>query len=87
MTKHSPDSIIFKLTPDSMMLFITLANEAPNYNGTPYIDLSNKSYRGNLTDLVKKGLIDVFPYENGVSYAVFTEEGKSLAATFGIQID
>ena len=73
-----------EITEASLSLFISLANDAENWSGEPLIDIT-KEQRGNLSDLKKKGLLTTFRDE-GCDWAIFTDEGKSLAAEHGIQI-
>jgi hypothetical protein len=72
------------LTPASLALFLALANDAGNWNGTPLLDISNKE-RGNLTDLKKNGLVKTFKDE-GCDWVSFTAEGKTFAASNGVDL-
>lgn len=72
------------LTADSLALFIDLAKDAANWNGTPMIDIT-AAQKGNLTDLKKKGLLTTFKDE-GIDWADFTDAGKSFAAELGITL-
>lgn len=82
------------LTPDSLETFLTYARDAPNWNGSPWVSHGNidctKQMRGNLSDLVKKGLVQIEDYEGRGRpkdmYVVFTAAGKALAAEHGISL-
>jgi len=69
------------LTPDSLELFLGLAEDAPNWSGSPLVTVS-PSQRGNLTHLKKLGLLETF-VDEGCTFAVFTDAGRALAAEHG----
>lgn len=79
-----------ELTHQSLKVFIACAKEADNWSGEPFvcmIDLNLKSDRGNLADLVKKGLIEIHDDAEGKPqdmYIQFTELGILLANSYGI---
>lgn len=77
------------LTAASHDTFMMYAEDAGNWSGNPWVSEGNiqptKEQRGNLSDLVKKGLIEICDYEPG-TYIEFTEAGKAYAAANGIQI-
>lgn len=77
------------LTADSIATFRAYAEDAPNWGGNPYVSNGNitctKEMRGNLTDLVKKGLIRICSFDLG-QYIEFTAEGKAAAASLGISL-
>ena len=77
------------LTAASHETFMMYAEDAPNWSGTPWVSEGNiqptKEERGNLSDLVKKGLIQIGREEIG-TYIIFTQAGKDYAAANGIQI-
>lgn len=78
------------LTPDTLATFLLYAHDAGNWGNLPWVSQGNitctKAMRGNLTDLIKKGLIDIHDYDKGESYIQFTAEGKALAAKHGIDL-
>jgi len=82
------------LTKKSFQVFIAAAKEAKNWGGEPWIcmipKLNLKHDKGNLSDLVKKGLIEIHDHEEkGRSqdmYLIFTERGKMLATSHNITI-
>lgn len=69
------------LTQDSLALFLSLVEDAPNWSGTPLVSVSPKE-RGNLTHLKMAGLLTTFE-DRGDAFAVFTEAGIALAAEHG----
>ena len=69
------------LTPDSLDLFLGLAEDAPNWSGSPLVTVT-PAQRGNLTHLKKAGLIETFEDE-GCSFAIFTDAGIKLAVEHG----
>jgi hypothetical protein len=71
-----------ELTPDSLDLFLGLAEDASNWSGTPLVTVS-AGQRGNLTHLKKLGLIETF-VDEGCTFAIFTDAGKALAVEHGI---
>lgn len=77
------------LTAASLEVFLLYADDAPNWSGTPWVSEGNiqtdKQMRGNLSDLVKKGLIQIRGM-GGSQYIVFTEAGKTLASQHGMSI-
>lgn len=85
-------SVATTLTDKTLEVFKAYAKDAPNWNGKPWVTGSNvsfdKSMRGNIADLVKKGLILIHDYEGmGRSkdqYIEFTSEGIALATELGI---
>lgn len=72
------------LTPASEQLFISLANDAGNWNGCPMIDVTPAN-RGNLTQIKKAGLLTTFKDE-GIIWVDFTDAGVEYAAARGITI-
>lgn len=76
-----------ELTKDSLETFLKYADDAPNWSMTPWVSQGNitctKAMRGNLSDLVQKGLIKIHDYGSKESYLTFTEEGIKLAAEHG----
>ena len=84
------------LTAASLETFKTYAEDADNWSDCPWVSSGNvtctQAMRGNISDLVKKGLVEVNDYEGrGMArdmYITFTDEGRTLAADeFGIEID
>lgn len=74
------------LTEGSRELFLRLAKDAENWSGEPLLPPFYPAERGNLTDLVRKGLITVFD-DDGDSFASFTDSGRALAAELGVEIE
>jgi hypothetical protein len=79
-----------KLTEATSKLFEELARDAGNWNGTPLVngnvEVGTKT-RGNLSDLVKKGLVTVQTID-GDEWVFFTITGKELVFNmFGVTID
>lgn len=75
-----------QITPDSLTLLLALAEDAPNWSGTPLIDL-NPSERGNLTQLKKAGLLGTSaPEDDGCVFAYFTDEGIEFLAGHGVDL-
>lgn len=83
-------SIAETLTPDSLEVFRMYAEDAPNWSGTPWVSVGNidltREQRGNLTDLVRKGLVVVNDYGDGDTYLTFTEAGQRRAFDLGIDL-
>lgn len=70
-----------ELTVESKKLFKEFALDADNWSGMPLVNGNvevNRKTRGNLSDLVKKGLVKV-ETSDGDEWVIFTEEGKKLA--------
>lgn len=74
-----------ELTPASLDLFLGLAEDAPNWSGTPLVTVS-PGQRGNLTHLKKLDLIETFEDE-GCTFATFTDAGKALAVEHGFKAE
>lgn len=82
------------LTPASLDVFTRYAQDAGNWSGNPWVTAGNVSItnaeRGNLSDLVQKGLIVIHDYEGKGRatdmYIEFTEAGQALAADLEIQL-
>lgn len=70
------------LTADSLALFDRLANDAPNWSGSPMVDVS-PAERGNLTQLKRAKLLTTF-VDEGIAFADFTPAGVALATERGI---
>lgn len=79
-----------ELTINTLDTFLLFARDAGNWGGNPYISNGNidctKAMRGNLSDLVKKGLIRIVQDREFGGYVEFTAEGKTLASQHGITI-
>lgn len=73
-----------QLTAATKALFEGLAKDAPNWNGSPIVDVS-KTEEGNLSDLKKKGLLTTTE-EDGCLFAEFTDSGVELARSMGHEI-
>jgi hypothetical protein len=65
------------LSPASYNLLVDLIKDAPNWSGTPLIDIS-KEQRGNLSDLKRRGFLTTF-MDEGCMFAIFTDVGKLAA--------
>lgn len=77
-----------ELTAASLETFKLYAADAGNWSGEPMVSNgypNMKQIRGNLSDLVKKGLVGIFKDE-GVEFLYFTDAGKAFAAENGIRI-
>jgi hypothetical protein len=77
------------ITQTSLDLFLAYARDAGNWSGTPCVGGNvggGKEERGNLTQLKRAGLIKTFKDE-GIVWLSFTDAGRALAATHGIEID
>jgi hypothetical protein len=79
-----------ELTPASKETFILYAEDAGNWSGYPWVSVGNigptKAQRGNITDLNKKGLIEIGD-DDGDKFISFTEAGKAYAKSIGIDLD
>jgi hypothetical protein len=77
------------LTIDSLTTFLVYANDAGNWGDMPWVSNGNikctKQMRGNLSDLVKKGLIQLGDNGDGTCIT-FTTAGSELAARCGIEV-
>jgi hypothetical protein len=71
------------ITPESLKLFLDLAEDAGNWSGTPPT-WGTKEQRGNLTQLKQAGLLTTFT-DRGDAFAEFTDAGRALAAEHGIE--
>lgn len=69
------------ITAKSAELFADIAREAVNWDGTPWVGelCLSAAERGNLSDLVQKGLITVEQYAPGETYIKFTATGTERA--------
>jgi hypothetical protein len=83
-----------ELTPASLETFLAYAADAGNWGWNPWVSSGNisptKAQRGNLSDLVKKGLIQIGDSEGRGrardQYLVFTDSGVELAAAHGVKV-
>jgi len=77
------------LTEESLKLFEKLADDAPNWNGSPLLGGNfnfTKEMRGNLSDLKKKDLV-ITEIDGGESWVYFTDKGKKLVKElYGFEI-
>ena len=77
------------LTTASHETFMLYADDAANWSGNPWVSEGNieptKAQRGNLSDLVKKGLIEIVDFEPG-TYIKFTPDGIAYATANGIDL-
>ena len=78
------------LTADSQATFALYAEDAGNWDGCPWVSGGNiqptKAQRGNLSDLVQKGLIVIHDYNPRETYLTFTPAGVEYAASIGIDL-
>ena len=65
------------LSPASYNLLVDLIKDAPNWSGTPLIDIT-KEQRGNLSDLKRRGFLTTF-MDEGCMFAIFTDVGMLAA--------
>lgn len=83
-----------QLTTRSQEIFMAFAKDAGNWSGMPIIganvDIQGSQDRGNLSDLVQKGLISIHDDKNQgqatVQFICFTEAGKAFAKENGVTI-
>jgi hypothetical protein len=78
----------YNLTPDSLALFLNLANDADNWGGQPCWDGNvggGREANGNLTDLKRRGLVTT-DLDEGCVWVTFTAAGRELAASHGITL-
>ena len=73
------------VTPASMQVFLELAEDAPNWSGTPPF-WGTKETRGNLTQLKKAGLVQT-NFSDGDTWVFFTRLGVQVAKDNGVNID
>lgn len=75
------------LTPASLDTLLEYAFDAGNWSYHPYVSQGNvtctKAMRGNLSDLVQKGLIVIHDEGTRESYITFTEAGVAVAKAHG----
>lgn len=80
------------LTSDSLETFKMYAKDAGNWSGNPWVSTGNisptKEQRGNISDLIKKGLIKTQNYGEGRGlFIIFTASGEALAEELGISLE
>ena len=79
-----------ELTTDSLKTFLAYADDAGNWSDEPWVSNGNiectKEMRGNLSDLVKKGLIQILGNGKG-QFIRFTAAGAELAAGHKIAVE
>lgn len=75
------------LTPASLDTLLEYAFDSGNWSYRPYVSCGNvtctKAMRGNLSDLVQKGLIVIHEEGTRESYITFTEAGAAVAKAHG----
>lgn len=80
--------MLTELTDDTLRVFLMYAKDAGNWGGLPWVSNGNisptKADRGNLSDLVKKGLIKIEEDSELGRYVAFTPAGSALAGHHGI---
>jgi hypothetical protein len=70
------------VTKDSLDLLVALAEDAPNWSGSPMLDIS-KEQRGNLTQLKREKILTTFK-DDGVEFVSFNLAiGESIEVTDG----
>ena len=72
------------MTPATKALFVTFAEDADNWSGTPLLDIT-AAERGNLSDLKKRGLVKTMRDE-GCDWVIFTEAGVAFGAELGYEL-
>lgn len=72
-----------EITPASLELFLSLAEDAGDWSGTPLVEVT-PAERGNLTHLKKLGLLSTYEDEDGCVFAAFSDAGIELARRHGI---
>lgn len=85
------------ITPASLALFLALARDAGNWNGTPLFGGNagtSKAEQGNLTQLKRAGLVTTWDERDRVNgliqvstWVEFTDKGRALAAEHGVALD
>ena len=78
------------LTEGSKALFLALADDAPNWSGTPLFGGNvggDRSSLGHLTDLKKKGLVETTQdeYDRKCYLVAFTDLGITYGKAYGIE--
>jgi hypothetical protein len=76
------------ITETSLKVFLAYARDAGNWSGTPLVGGNvggGTAERGNLTQLKQAGLITTF-YDEGCTWITFTDAGKALAASNGVDL-
>ena len=79
-----------ELTPASLEMFREIAVEKSRFGDDPYLEdmrPMSQPANGNMTDLKKRGLIDVYGTDYGKHMVKVTSEGTELAMSLGIDID
>lgn len=78
-----------ELTPASLETFLMYAHDAADWSYQPWVSKGNvtctAAMRGNLADLVRRGLIVIHNPGTRDSYITFTEAGVSLAKLHGCE--
>jgi len=75
------------ITPASLNLFLSLATDAPNWDGAPLYESHSKAERGNLTQLKVAGLLYTEQDDDSdCLWVYFTDAGKELAAQHGVAL-
>ena len=78
------------MTPASLELFRAIADEKASFGDDPYLEdmppMTNVD-NGNMTDLKKYGLIEVYETAYGKHIVKVTARGTKLALSIGVDID
>lgn len=72
------------ITDKSLEVFASYAEDAINWDGEPLLG-GDAAERGNITQLKRAGLIATFE-DGGCTWIQFTEDGKALAESMGIDL-
>lgn len=80
-----------ELTPASQEVFMKYAKDAHNWSGEPWVSAGNvkctEAMKGNLSDLVKKGLIEIEePFGDGQTCVIYTALGIAYAESLNINL-
>lgn len=77
------------VTDRSLSLFLAYARDAANWSGTPCVGGNvggTREDQGNLTQLKRAGLLTTFE-SDGSTFVQFTDAGRALARSHGVEID
>ena len=83
------DAIVNNLTPDSRKLLDEFVDEAPDWDGQPCLKELTPQEKGNLSDLVKKNLVEVIEDDMGEGsfprYVSWVKFPKDVASHFELE--
>jgi hypothetical protein len=92
---NTENKTMANITEQSKALFIALAKDSRNWNGTPLLDVRSnvnpsgrvsKEQRVDIAQLKRVGLITTFVSGNGCTWVDFTEAGHAFAEECGVQV-